>query len=219
MSSTAKYCSVCSMAFPSGDSLLTHFMQTHQKNPNPKESPKPPGKESAVTEWFLPPREIKPPRHSYSHDIETSFVMSLESSQSPESGGSKDSGDKARGSDSNVSEVLVIDTDPVKEVAQVVVPASSVLKQLKPMKLQKQKVYTKCPVKDCTSMYKHLNKLEEHFARVHTYTCSFESCKFTHFNLSDFCVHVKKDHKQFELPVKRQRTLDEEAAAACRGFK
>lgn len=113
------------------------------------------------------------------------------------------------------AEVLVIDTDPNAEIHPLSLQVSN---PTKPQTAHKSKLRVKCPMKHCSSPVNSLSKLNAHFQQMHSFKCPYEGCPFTHYNLVCYINHVKDKHNDLDLPTKRPRTLDEQAAEASLGF-
>mmetsp|Transcript_2731 Transcript_2731/g.6038 ORF Transcript_2731/g.6038 Transcript_2731/m.6038 type:complete len:209 (+) Transcript_2731:863-1489(+) len=207
MTSAAKYCTICDIAFPTGQSLLVHYIQTHktkEKIGNPCDV--------ELSEWFISSPKLKTPEANgscgSSREVE-SIAKELDFSSVSSSPTSKVSKPPI-----SQQQVLVIDTDPAKlppphpchakdaEQKQLVVPKYTPIK---------------CPLKGCHKEFEHLTKLCKHFEAAHSFNCSFDGCSFVHFNPMLFVNHVKNDHKEISLPAKRPRSLDDEAAEADKG--
>lgn len=188
---SAEHCSVCSLAFPTGQKLLSHIVKAHKPPVRPTNSAK-----TIETEWLIAVN-LRP--HQLISDFElclSRHIATLFSSQNL-----VNKPKQLRSAANKQMKVLVIDTTPSD--------------QAKP---QRTKLCIACPIEQCRSQSTSLNKLRRHFKRKHSLACSFEECFFKHFDSDKFLQHMNKHHLEADFASKRDRTLDVEAIEASLGF-
>lgn len=213
------YCGVCCSAFPTSQSLRIHIASTHKTTPSL-------GAKTKVTEWYLAGSSRSPLRsealgHSLPSPPRAKAVN--RDMDSPRSYGFAESSRILQTSQTcspqmNVlkgNDVLVIDTNPLSEPSALGGTASS---PPKPQYQPKQKRLVKCPIKGCSTHLKRADKLNAHFKLKHSFTCSFEGCQYSHYSLVFFINHVKHEHRDNGYPIKRPRSLEDEADEAARGL-